>query len=275
MRTVLIDGDILVVSTGASLEKEICWDADENGIGDEWTLHCDTAEVKKTIMQAVENIRDDLKADKAVITLSKGTTFRHELSDDYKAGRGRKPVGTAEVKRWLIEEQGAKYIPGIEADDIMGILATNPRIIKGEKVICSADKDMKTIPGLLYRDGELTEISPFEAEQYWMMQTLAGDTTDGYPGCPGLGEKSAMEALEDLKGWEQYEHVYKSGKKEGQIEMKWRSTKEATMWDVVVSQFIKAGKTVEDAILQARLARILHSDDYDFKNKKVKLWQPK
>lgn len=243
MRTLLIDGDILVVSTGAAHEVETDW-GDDN-----WTLHCDVKEVKSSILQAIENIKRELDADNAVITLSMGSTFRHEIYPPYKSGRGRKPVGTGEVKRWLIEEHGAKLKPGIEADDTMGILATHPKLIKGEKIIVSQDKDMLTIPGFVYRNGEVVEVSAGEARHNWMKQTLTGDVTDGYPGLKNFGPVKA-EAL-----------LAKVGP-------------EDDPWPAVVAAYEKGGMTYEDALLMARLARILHWTDYDYKKKEVKLWQP-
>ncbi|WP_322885435.1 hypothetical protein U8C32_08570 [Sinorhizobium medicae] len=243
MRTLLIDGDILVVSTGAAHEEEIDW-GDDN-----WTLHCDVKAVKASILAAVENMKRELDADDAILTLSMGETFRHRLYGGYKSGRGRKPVGTGEVKRWLIEEHGAKFKPGIEADDTMGILATHPKLIKGDKIIVSQDKDMLTIPGKLYRGGEVIDVSPGEARYNWMMQTLTGDVTDGYPGLKGMGPVKAAKVLD------------KVGPDEDP-------------WPAVVAAYEKAGMTEEDALLQARLARILHWTDYDFKAKEVKLWQP-
>jgi DNA polymerase-1 len=243
LRTLLIDGDILVVSTGAAHEVETDW-GDDN-----WTLHCDVKEVKASILKAVENMKRELDADDAILTLSMGETFRHRLSPSYKAGRGRKPVGTGEVKRWLIEEQGAKFKPGIEADDTMGILATHPKLIKGEKIIVSQDKDMLTIPGKLYRNGEIVEVSEGEARYNWMMQTLTGDVTDGYPGLKGMGPVKAQKVLDKVEPGED-------------------------LWPAVVAAYEKAGMTEEDALLQARLARILHHTDYDFKKQEAILWHP-
>ncbi|MER9628884.1 hypothetical protein [Mesorhizobium sp. M0296] len=244
MRTLLIDGDILVVSTGAALEVETDWGDDE------WTLTCDVAEVKATVLSTIRRLERDLDADASVITLSKGTTFRHDLYAGYKKGRSRKPVGTNEVKRWLIEEHGAKYKPGIEADDVMGILATNPRLIKGEKVIVSQDKDMLTIPGLIYRNGNIIEVSPREALHNFLKQTLTGDVTDGYPGCPGMGPVKAEKLLAAIQPGDLY-------------------------WPHIVAAYEKAGLTADDALLQARLARILHNDDYDHAKKEPILWTPR
>lgn len=243
MRTLLIDGDIFVVSTLATHEVETDWGDDQ------WTLHCDVKAAKVAILKAIENIKRELDADDAVITLSMGETFRHQLSGDYKAGRSRKPVGTGEVKRWLIEDHGAKLKPGIEADDVMGILATHPTLIKGEKIIVSQDKDMLTIPGKLYRAGELIDVSPGEARYNWMMQTLTGDVVDGYTGLKGMGKVGATKLLDKVGP-------------------------EDDPWPAVVAAYEKAGFTADDALLQARLARILHWTDYDFKKKEAILWQP-
>lgn len=242
MRTLLIDGDILVVSTLAALETETDW-------GDDiWTLTCDVGKAKETILDTIARLEKDLKADASVVTLSKGLTFRHEIYPPYKAGRSRKPVGTNEVKRWLIEEKGAKFKPGIEADDVMGILATNPRLIRGEKVIVSQDKDMLTIPGIIYREGVLQKITPQQAEHFWLVQTLTGDTTDGYPGCPGIGPVKALKIIQEAE----------TGR----------------AWEAIVAAYEKAGQTADDAILQARLARILHNSDYDHTKKEPILWTP-
>lgn len=243
MRTLLIDGDILVVSTCAAAEKEIDWGDDQ------WTITSDIKSVKSTILTAIENIKKDLEATDAIVCLSKGSTFRHDIYPDYKGQRGRKPIGTNEVKRWLIEEQGAVLKPGIEADDALGIYSTHPRLIKGEKIIVSADKDMLTIPGLVYHGGELKDVSEREAEFNWMLQTLTGDTTDNYPGLKGYGPKKSERLLEEVPEDEPY-------------------------WPHVVAAYEKAGQTYEDALLQARLARILHWTDYDYKRKEVKLWTP-
>lgn len=268
MRTLLIDGDILVVSTGAALEEEVDWGDDV------WTLTCDVGKVKRTVLDTIRRLEADLQADQSIITLSKGLTFRHEIYPHYKAGRSRKPVGTNEVKRWLIEEHGAKFKPGIEADDVMGILATNPRIIPGEKIIVSQDKDMLTIPGLIYRNGEVTEVSPGEAEFNWLKQALTGDVTDGYPGCPGMGPVTAETCLNGRLGWEEYTHTIASGKRKGETEQRWRTIPMPTMWEAVVSQYQRAGLTADDALLQARLARILHNNDYDHQKKEPILWTP-
>src|SRR5262249_40632645 len=131
------------------------------------------------------------------------------------------------------------------------ILATSDKIIPGRKIIVSADKDMKTIPGEHYdpnkRELGVVTVSRLEADGYHMMQTLTGDTTDGYTGCPGVGPKKAEKILGDEP------HLW---------------------WHRVVEAYDKAGLSEAEALTQARVARILRATDYDFKLKKPILWTP-
>ena len=72
----------------------------------------------------------------------------------------------------------------LEADDVLGILATEPS--NEERIIVSIDKDLYQIPAKISKDGKtFEEISENEANYWHMMQTLTGDSTDGYSGCPG------------------------------------------------------------------------------------------
>ena len=144
--------------------------------------------------------------------------------------------------------------PDLEGDDVLGILATSPVIVKGEKVIVSLDKDLKTIPGLICDMREpitIQEITEEEADYNHMYQTLVGDTADGYPGCPGIGPVSATKLLADVP------RTY------------------ADMWPAVVKAYEKKGLSEEVALVQAQIARICRRDDYDFKKKEVILWTPK
>ncbi len=245
-RTILIDADILIVSGCAAGMREF------EGEDDEWFYSIDLKEVKNTLLHTVEQFKKELEATNVILTVSQGLTFRHEIYADYKGGRGRKPLGVAAIKRWLIEDHAAKCKPGIEADDVLGILATHPSLIPGEKIIVSADKDLKTIPGNLYQAGNWIEVDEATARYNWLLQTLTGDTTDGYPGCPGMGKVSAAKLLDKLD-----------------IE------NQAEWWPAIVEAYAKKDLDADYALTQARLARILHFTDYDFKKKEAILWRPK
>lgn len=158
----------------------------------------------------------------------------------------------AAIKDYIKETYRTYERPDLEGDDVLGILSTSPKIIRGEKVIVSLDKDLKTIPGLIcdMKDFEISEISEAEADYMHMYQTLTGDTADGYSGCPGVGPKNAEKLLADTDGTYQ------------------------TMWPVVVGQYQKKGLSEEEALIMARVARICRRDDYDFQRKEVILWNP-
>jgi DNA polymerase-1 len=148
----------------------------------------------------------------------------------------------------------------LEGDDCLGILATMEH--QGQRVICSIDKDFKTIPGYHYNFGkdEFFEITPHQADYWHMFQTLTGDATDGYSGCPGVGPKTA-------------EKILKSALEEG---TPWANREQLNgiYWQHVVKTYEKAGFSEEEALVQARVARICQAVDYDFETKKVILWEP-
>ena len=77
-----------------------------------------------------------------------------------------------------------------------------------------------------------------------MYQTLTGDSTDGYSGCPSVGDKTARKILGDNP-----------------------------TWGDVISAYEKRGLTEQDAMVQARVARILRFKDYDFVKHQPILWE--
>lgn len=241
MRTILVDADIIAYRVSSALEKAIDWGEDL------WTLHADASEGRAAINVAVDRIINGLNADDLVVCLTDPINFRTKVYPPYKGNRNaRKPLILGEMKRYLAENFPSYQRPGLEADDIMGILSTHPKIIKGEKVVVTVDKDLRSVPGLFaHMDTmEVEEITEAAADYQHLYQTLTGDNTDGYPGCPGVGPKTAEKILVD------------------------------PTWDAVVAAFNKAGFGEEEALVQARVARILRACDYDFKNKEVKLWTP-
>jgi len=126
--------------------------------------------------------------------------------------------------------------------DAMGIYATK----HPDNMICSPDKDMRQIPGRLFNMEESTLISDSEGAKWHLIQSMAGDQTDGYSGIPGVGVKRAQTIFES-KGYS---------------------------WKTVVESFEEKGMTEDDALVNARLARILTAEDYDFENKQPIPWTP-
>lgn len=238
----LVDADILLHQTGSIVETATDWGEDM------WTLHADAGEAKQLFDIAIADIRDALKADKVTLAFSDRNNFRIRLYPEYKANRtaNRKPICYAEVKRYAMTAYTCVVYPGIEADDVLGILATAPRQ-PYRPVIVSEDKDFKTVPGYLYnpRTKERLRITKAIAIRNHFAQTLIGDRTDNYPGCPGIGDVKANRILD-----------------------------EDCSWEAVVRTFQAAGLTEQDALMQARMARILQHGEYDYTNAEVKLWTP-
>lgn len=196
----------------------------------------------------------------------------------YKSHRlkTRKPVVYQALREYVQEVYKTYVRPGLEGDDILGILATHDHLISGEKVIVSIDKDLKTIPGVHMRlddpERKLVVISREEADYHHMFQTLTGDTTDGYPGAPGFGPVKTTKLLAEGCVLQPHEKVISRGKNKGASEIVWLPGRPGTVWDIVVSAYASVGLGEEVALQNARVARILRASDYDFSKKEVKLW---
>lgn len=240
-RTLLIDGDIVVYQYASTVEQEVDWGDDV------WSMWADAKEGKQLILQYLDILMEKTLADDMLFCFSDKDNFRKGIEPTYKSNRKgkRKPVIYLPLKNWIEENYRTEQWTGLEADDVMGILATCNQIIEGEKVIVSEDKDMMTIPSLLWRQGEMLDISEEEADYNHLLQTLKGDTTDGYSGLRGVGEVKAKAILK------------------------------VPVWKSVEDAFIKAGYTKEDALVQARLAKILRAEDYNFEFDQPKEWSPK
>jgi DNA polymerase-1 len=242
--TILVDGDLIAVTIASAMERDIDWG---EGLH---TLHADVDEAKHRIDEAIASYKKTTDADEVVVCLSDPARryVRHDICPNYKSGRsGRAPLCLPQLKDHMAAKYRSFIRPGLEADDVLGILQTSKSIIKGRTMIVSNDKDMKTIPGELYNPGknERCVVSLEEADRFHLYQTLVGDSVDGYPGCPGVGPVKAEKLLE----------------------------KEPT-WAAVLKAFTKAGVPEDGALVQARLARILRNTDYDFKRKEPILWSP-
>lgn len=248
MRTLLFDGDILCYQITSALEIPTDWG------NDMWTLHTDFGQCRDKLDQQIDEYLQKLEAGAAIIALSPARNFRYRIYPQYKSNRvgKRKPMCYKALREYIADKYDTFQRPDIEADDVLGILSTSTKIIKGEKIIISLDKDMKTIPGLIcdMRTYDINEISVNEADYRHMLQTLCGDTTDGYPGCPGIGTVKAEKLLADT------DKTYE------------------TMWPVVREAYANKGLAEEYALTMARIARICRRDDYNFKKKEVILWTP-
>lgn len=259
-RVVLVDGDTLIYAAAAGNEYEAQWDTWL------WTLHADFKAAVEKLHSMIDDIGNGLQADRIIWALTDTANWRKEVMPSYKSHRAktRKPIVYKPLREYVHEEYETFQRPSLEGDDVLGILATHPKLVEGEKIVVSIDKDMKTIPGLhsnyakdsVETEWTIHEIKPAVADFWHIYQTLTGDTSDGYPGCPKIGPVTALKVL---------------GISEGQ-DLSDFSVVEA--WPKVVAAYAKQGLGEEVALQNARVARICRADDYDFKEKRVKLWTP-
>jgi len=250
-RIVLIDADILLFRVTQQNDVSVKWDEEF------CTRTSDLEHCCHVFDESVQGIVKKVKADDYILCISGDKNFRkHKVTDSYKANRAgvEKPMNYQELKQHALTNHPSKMYEELEADDVMGIMMTMKHPDK-EYVIHSDDKDMWTIPGLLWDrfTHKIVEVSELEADRFLYGQILTGDRTDGYIGCPGIGKVKAKKILQDAVSAEQ-------------------------MRDAVLDAFIKVykdeGIARDNMVMQAQLARILRAEDFDFQNKSIKLWSP-
>lgn len=243
----LLDGDIFAYEAAAAAETATDWG---EGL---WTLHAHEEPAKAALADRIRFLMEAIEADDLIIALSDKHNFRKDILPTYKSNRTgvRRPMLLPALRDYLRENYEVFERPGLEGDDVLGILSTWDEVV-GTKVIVTKDKDFKTIPGNVYfahrEDEGVMWITEEEADYFHMVQTLTGDTTDGYKGCPGCGPVKAEKILS--------------------------ADPEKTLWEKVVAAYEKAGLCADEALVQARCARILRACDYNFDKKEPILWTP-
>lgn len=232
----------------------------------QWSLYADQTEAEGRLRDYISGLHSALEADEVIIAIKDKENWRRSVLPSYKANRAdvREPMLRKPLMDYLSSNYHVYSRPTLEGDDVLGILAT-ARIVRGEKVVVSIDKDMKTIPGLHYNptkaDDGIVTVDPIAADLMHMKQSLMGDVTDGYSGCPGIGPKRADVILNEAM--DEYLRDFPEP----------LSVAHAC-WPAVVRAYQKAGLSVEVALTMARVARICRASDYDFKKKEVILWHP-
>ena len=234
----LIDADFIVYKSCAAVETEV-------DFGDDVILVTSNfSDALAATNRELTKIKNKFGSfSEMILFFSDSINFRKQILESYKGHRNRKkPCGYKRVINALRKEYKVIIKPSLEADDAMGVYSTK---YPGNCIV-SPDKDMKQIPGQLYNLDEVFTVSKEEGAKWHLIQALAGDQTDGYSGVPGIGVKRATSLFEE----------------------------DGYSWKTVTKAFTDKGLTEYDAITNARLARILTSDDYDFKNKRPILWTP-
>lgn len=148
-------------------------------------------------------------------------TFRNELYDGYKAGRTAPPEEM--IPQFdLAKEVAAGFgfvnlgVPGFEADDCIGTITVQASNTIATTVL-SGDKDLLQLIAPTndvwimqkgygnykrYDEATFFEEMGISPRQFIDVKALMGDTSDGYPGVRGIGEKTAIKLIQEFESIE-------------------------------------------------------------------------
>ena len=236
----LIDSDFLAYKAAQACEIGI--DFGEDVI----IAQSQFSEVLKVFNNELNKVTKAMMEDDFILYFSSTKNFRKKIYPDYKGHRmKRKPLGYKRLVNYCRENHNFKLIEGLEADDTIGIEAT--QFADPNNIVVSPDKDMRQIPSTLWNlTDDVVEITKDDGDRWHLIQSLSGDPTDGYSGCPGIGVKRATELLD----------------------------KNENKWEAVCKAYRDRGLSDDDALLNARLAKILQKEDFDHDRNQPILWTP-
>ena len=186
----LIDADFIVYKNCAAVETEV-------DFGDDVILVTSNfSDALAATNRELTRIKNKFGTfSEMILFFSDSINFRKQILESYKGHRNRKkPCGYKRVINALREEYKVIIKPSLEADDAMGVYSTK---YPGNCIV-SPDKDMRQIPGKLYNLDEVFTVKKDEGARWHLIQSLAGDQTDGYSGVPGIGVKRATSYLKSL-----------------------------------------------------------------------------
>lgn len=187
-----------------------------------------------------------------------GPTFRHEAYPEYKAQREETPEAIRLSVPYIKQILEAYNIPilevaGYEADDVIGTLAKKAGAMGIETYMMTPDKDYGQLVSsnvFMYRpkfgDKEFEVMGPDEVMNKYGLSSplqvidmlgLMGDAADNIPGCPGVGEKTAVKLISQYGSIENLlEH---KGELKGALKTKIETNEEG----IVFSKFLATIKT--------------------------------
>ena len=191
------------------------------------------------------------------VAFDHGKTFRHETFPEYKAQREETPEDIKLSVPLIKQILEAMHIPilqvdGFEADDIIGTVATRFGSDGIETFMLTPDKDYGQLIGpnvFMYRPrhgGGYEIIGEKEVGDKYGIPTpaqvidllaLMGDTADNFPGCPGVGEKTAAKLINQFGGIDNMlQHT-------DEIKGKLREKVENAVEDIKMSKFLATIRT--------------------------------
>ena len=205
----------------------------------------------------LKEITDKEKPTYIGVAFDEGKTFRHEAFPPYKAQREATPEDIKLAVPFIKEILEAMHIPvlvapGFEADDVIGTLAVQAGEAGIETYMLTPDKDYGQLIRenvYMYRPrhgGGYDIIGQKEIEDKYGIASahqvidllaLMGDSADNYPGCPGVGEKTAVKLINEFGSCENL--IENSN----QLKGKMREKVEGAIEDIKISKFLATIRT--------------------------------
>lgn len=259
----LLDADITVYQAACKNQEDYYWNKGEVDTEDISSHVADMEGAIDALNKEVTKIMKVTKCSEVIMALSSPDNFRYDVLPTYKHNRKDKadPILREGLKDYVKANYDYRQKPRLEGDDILAIFMTLPKYI-GNVICATTDKDLRQVPGRHYNFGkeEFFTVTKAQGDHWFYMQTLTGDTADGYKGCPGIGAVKAEKILEDALA-------------EG---TPWANPKElqGIFWSHIVKTYESKGLTEADALQQARVARMIQSCDYNFTTKEPIMWHP-
>ena len=191
------------------------------------------------------------------VAFDHGKTFRHEAFPAYKAQREETPEDIKLSVPIIKNILDAYHIPilqvdGFEADDVIGTLATKAGEKSVETYMLTPDKDYGQLVKdnvYMYRPqhgGGYEKLGTKEIEEKYSITSplqvidllaLMGDSADNFPGCPGVGEKTAIKLVNEFGNVENL--IENSSKIKGKL----REKVEGAIEDIKMSKFLATIRT--------------------------------
>ena len=208
------------------------------------------------------------------VAFDHGKTFRHEAFPAYKAQREETPEDIKLSVPIIKNILDAYHIPilqvdGFEADDVIGTLATQAGEKNVETYMLTPDKDYGQLVKdnvYMYRPrhgGGYEKLGTKEIEEKYSITSplqvidllaLMGDSADNFPGCPGVGEKTAIKLINEFGNVENL--IENSSKVKGKL----REKVEGATEDIKMSKFLATIRTDVPVALDMNNLKLVEAD---------------
>lgn len=209
------------------------------------------------------------------VAFDHGKTFRNEAFPAYKAQREETPEDIKQSVPIIKQLLEAYHIPilqaeGFEADDVIGTLATEAGNAGIATYMLTPDKDYGQLVGpnvFIYRPrhgggyeimGEKEVMDKYgiaSPSQVVDLLALMGDTADNFPGCPGVGEKTASKLVQEFGSIDALLHHT------DQLKGKMREKVEQATDDIRMSHFLATIRTDVPIALNLEELKVTEPDE--------------